>query len=95
MSAALPQKAPDPAVAALHRAMPYTRLVDRGMNPANARALLAVTAAGQAWAEVAAELADTRGEAAQSALAAGHRLTAAPVRPLGHRRRPVRADGRE
>jgi hypothetical protein len=36
----------DPAVAALHRAMPYTRLVDCGMNAADARALLAAAPAG-------------------------------------------------
>ena len=77
MTAAPPQEVLDPAVAALHRAMPYTRLVDCGMNPADARALLAATTAGQAWAEVAGELAHDRSAAVQSALAAGHRLTAA------------------
>ena len=77
MTAAPPQEVLDPAVAALHRAMPYTRLVDCGMNPADARVLLAATAAGQAWAEVAGELAGARSAAVQSALAAGHRLTAA------------------
>ena len=66
----------DPAVAALHRAMPYTRLVDCGMNPADARALLAATAAGEAWADAAGELPAPAG-GRQSALAAGHRLTAA------------------
>ena len=77
MTAAPPQEVLDPAVAALHRAMPYTRLVDCGMNPADARVLLAATTAGQAWAEVAGELARDRSAAVQSALAAGHRLTAA------------------
>jgi alpha-beta hydrolase superfamily lysophospholipase len=66
----------DPAVAALHRAMPYTRLVDCGMNPADARTLLVATAAGRSWAEAADELASARSAAVQSALAAGHRLTA-------------------
>jgi alpha-beta hydrolase superfamily lysophospholipase len=74
---AVPAVELDPAVAALHRAMPCTRLVDCGMNPADARALLAATAAGRSWAEVAGELADRRGAAADSAQAAGHRLTAA------------------
>ena len=66
----------DPATAALHRAMPYTRLIDCGMNPADARTLLAATAAGRLWAETAAGLADDRSSAAESALAAGHRLAA-------------------
>lgn len=67
----------DPATAALHRGMPYARLVDCGMNPADARALLAGTADGRAWTELADELADARCSAAEAALAAGHRLTAA------------------
>jgi alpha-beta hydrolase superfamily lysophospholipase len=66
----------DPAVAALHRAMPCTRLVDCGMDGADARTLLAATAAGGDWAEVATGLAGTRAAAADAALAAGHRLTA-------------------
>ncbi|WP_448624978.1 alpha/beta hydrolase family protein [Geodermatophilus sp. URMC 64] len=67
----------DPAVAALHRGMPYTRLVDCGMNAADARALLTGTAAGREWAHVATELADARRAAGELAFAAGHRLTAA------------------
>jgi alpha-beta hydrolase superfamily lysophospholipase len=67
----------DPAVAALHRAMPYTRLVDCGMNPADARTLIAATAAGRSWGKVAGELAEARSTAAESALLAGHRATAA------------------
>jgi alpha-beta hydrolase superfamily lysophospholipase len=66
----------DPAVAAVHRAMPYTRLIDYGMNHADARALLDGTAGGRPWAELAGELADHRTRAAEIALAAGHRLTA-------------------
>ena len=66
----------DPAVAALHRAMPYTRLIDCGMNPADARSLLADTASGRAWTDVAGELATRRADAGETALAAGHRLTA-------------------
>lgn len=76
MTAAPAAGALAPAIAALHRAMPYTRLTDCGMNPADARTLLTATTAGQPWAEAAAELADARGRAAESALAAGHRLTA-------------------
>jgi alpha-beta hydrolase superfamily lysophospholipase len=76
MTAAPSQEALDPAVAALHRAMPFTRLVDCGMNPADARTLLADTAGGRAWTEVAGELASHRAAATETALAAGHRLTA-------------------
>lgn len=46
------------------------------MNPADARTLLAATAAGRSWAEAAGELAVARSAAVQPALAAGHRLTA-------------------
>lgn len=66
----------DPAVAALHRAMPHTRLVDCGMNPADAHTLLTDTAGGRPWIEVAGELAARRADAAETALTAGHRLTA-------------------
>ena len=76
MTATTAAAALDPATAALHRAMPYTRLVDCGMNPADGRTLLTTTAAGQDWAEAATGLADARSGAAESALAAGHRLTA-------------------
>lgn len=67
----------DPAVAALHRAMPYTRLVDSGMNPADAHTLLTDTAGGRPWIEVAEELGARRAASTDTALAAGHRLTAA------------------
>jgi alpha-beta hydrolase superfamily lysophospholipase len=76
VNAVLAQEALDPAVAALHRAMPCTRLVDCGMNPADARTLLASTAAGRRWDEVAGELADLRRAAADAQLASGHRLSA-------------------
>jgi alpha-beta hydrolase superfamily lysophospholipase len=65
-----------PSVAALHAAMPYTRLTDCGMNPADARSLLAATAAGGPWAVVAGELADARAASADAAFHAGRRLTA-------------------
>ncbi|WP_079614274.1 alpha/beta hydrolase family protein [Mycobacteroides abscessus] len=71
-----PVEALDPAVAALHRAMPYTRLVDCGMNPADATTLLEETAAGRQWIDAATDLADRRAEVAEVALGAGHRLTA-------------------
>jgi alpha-beta hydrolase superfamily lysophospholipase len=67
----------DPAIAALHRAMPYTRLVDCGMHPADAHTLLTDTAAGRAWIEVAGELGDRRAAATDTALDAGHLRTAA------------------
>ncbi|WP_433187505.1 bifunctional 3-(3-hydroxy-phenyl)propionate/3-hydroxycinnamic acid hydroxylase [Actinoallomurus sp. CA-150999] len=66
-------RSPDQAVAALHRAMPYTRLVDCGMNPADARTLLADTANGRSWIAVAEELATRHSRAADTS---GHRLTA-------------------
>ncbi|MGP3916599.1 alpha/beta hydrolase family protein [Nonomuraea sp. 10N515B] len=66
----------DQTVAAQHQAMPYTRLVDYGMNPADAHSLLAKTAQGRSWTDHAGELADHRARAAETALAAGHRLTA-------------------
>src|SRR4051794_41964968 len=56
--------------------MPCTRLVDCGMDGADARPLLAATAAGGDWAEVATGLAGNHAAAADAALAAGHRLTA-------------------
>jgi len=66
----------DPAVAAQHRAMPYTRLVDCGMNSADARALLNDTAAGRPWSAAAVELAERRTQNADRAEAAGHGVTA-------------------
>lgn len=69
-------KSPLPHVEALHRAMPYTRLVDCGMNPADARTLLAATADGRSWIAVASELAGRRALAGETALASGRRLTA-------------------
>lgn len=71
-----PEAAMDPATAAAHRAMPYTRLTDCGMSPADARTLLEETAGGRPWIEVARDLSTRREKAADDALAAGHRLTA-------------------
>jgi alpha-beta hydrolase superfamily lysophospholipase len=66
----------DPHVAALHRAMPFTRLVDYGMNPADARALLDETANGVPWAESAGHLADERAGSSTASQRAGHLVTA-------------------
>ncbi|MEU2859273.1 alpha/beta hydrolase family protein [Streptomyces mirabilis] len=65
-----------PLVAAQHRAMPFTRLVDCGMDHADARRLLADTAAGMPWQDSAVILAETQLERARLAEAAGHRTTA-------------------
>ncbi|GAA3901591.1 alpha/beta fold hydrolase [Streptomyces lacrimifluminis] len=65
-----------PLVAAQHRAMPFTRLTDCGMDPADARRLLTDTTAGIPWPDAAAAIADTQLERARSAQAAGHHATA-------------------
>lgn len=65
-----------PLVAAQHRAMPLTRLIDCGMDPADARRLLADTTAGIPWQDAAATIADVQLERARSAEAAGHSTTA-------------------
>ncbi|WP_234804581.1 alpha/beta hydrolase family protein [Mycobacteroides abscessus] len=56
--------------------MPYTRLVDCGMNPADANTLLRETADGQPWSEVAGDVAEKRLRAARDAQRAGHVVTA-------------------
>jgi len=63
-------------IAAQHRAMPFTRLTDCGMDPADARRLLADTAAGTPWPDAAAGLADEQLGRAESAQQAGHGVTA-------------------
>ncbi|MBE8520444.1 alpha/beta fold hydrolase [Amycolatopsis sp. H6(2020)] len=63
-------------VAALHRAMPFTRLVDCGMDDADARRLLAETAAGVPWEECAEELGEAQHRRSRAEEAAGHRVTA-------------------
>ncbi|MEU1164882.1 alpha/beta hydrolase [Streptomyces sp. NPDC005921] len=65
-----------PLVRAQHRAMPFTRLTDCGMDPADARRLLADTAAGLAWQDAAVNLAETQLERARFAEADGHAVTA-------------------
>ncbi|MEU3341472.1 alpha/beta hydrolase [Streptomyces sp. NPDC006668] len=77
MTAAVPGTAPlPPLVAAQHRAMPFTRLTDCGMDPADARGLLADTAAGTPWQDAAAALAHTQLQRARVAEESGHRTTA-------------------
>ncbi|MGW1711896.1 alpha/beta hydrolase family protein [Streptomyces sp. NPDC002156] len=65
-----------PLVAAQHRAMPFTRLTDCGMDPADARRLLADSAAGLSWQDAAEILADTQLERARLAERNGHAVTA-------------------
>ena len=65
-----------PLVAAQHRAMPFTRLTDCGMDPADARRLLTDTAAGTPWPDAAAALAEAQLERARRAQESGHRTTA-------------------
>jgi len=65
-----------PLVAAQHRAMPFTRLTDCGMDPADARRLLADTVAGLSWQDAAVVLADTQLERARLAETNGHTVTA-------------------
>jgi alpha-beta hydrolase superfamily lysophospholipase len=64
------------AVAAQHRAMPFTRLVDCGMDAADARALLAATAAGQPWEEAAEALGEAQSRRSHEAEQACHPVTA-------------------
>ncbi|MEH0573031.1 prolyl oligopeptidase family serine peptidase [Streptomyces sp. B21-108] len=65
-----------PLVAAQHRAMPFTRLTDCGMDPADARQLLTDTAAGTPWQAAAAAIAQTQLERARRAEDSEHRTTA-------------------
>lgn len=65
-----------PLIAAQHRAMPFTRLTDCGMDPADARRLLADTTAGIPWQDAAGIIADVQLERARSAEAAEHSTTA-------------------
>lgn len=65
-----------PVAAAHHRAMPFTRLVDCGMDHADARHLLADTAAGTPWQDSARILAEKQNERGHQAETAGHTVTA-------------------
>ncbi|SPF06371.1 alpha/beta hydrolase family protein [Streptomyces sp. MA5143a] len=77
MTPAVPRTASlPPLVAAQHRAMPFTRLTDCGMDPADARRLLADTATGTPWQDAAAAIAQTQLVRARRAEEASHRTTA-------------------
>lgn len=77
MTPVAPAAAPLPAaVAALHRAMPFTRLTDCGMGHADARELLAATAAGADWEDVAADLGERQHRRSVTAERARHLVTA-------------------
>ncbi|WP_200938757.1 S9 family peptidase [Modestobacter sp. Leaf380] len=66
----------DPATAAMHRAAPATRLVDYGMDPAEARALLARTAGGEDWTTVAESFGTAQRVRSGRAADMGHPVTA-------------------
>lgn len=66
----------DAAVAALHRAMPYTRLTDAGMDAADARRLLSETSDGQGWEATAAAIAAEQNRRSLEAERTGHGATA-------------------
>lgn len=75
-----PGRLPDPSelsgiVGAWHRAMPFTRLVDCGMDHADARELLYSTASGSDWGERASEIGERRLVAARRSVADGHVTT--------------------
>lgn len=63
-------------IGALHRAMPFTRLVDCGMDHADARELLDRTASGEPWDCAAAAIGERQAERSAEAEAKGRRSTA-------------------
>lgn len=65
------------ATLAFQRAMPMTRLLDCGMDFADAQALFQRTSVGEEWDQVAEALAQAQLARAAQAAAAGHRVTAA------------------
>jgi alpha-beta hydrolase superfamily lysophospholipase len=65
-----------PYVAALHRAMPFPRLIDCGMDAADARRLLADSASGEPWEELAVALGEAQHNRSMAAEEAGHVVTA-------------------
>ncbi|MCW8379745.1 bifunctional 3-(3-hydroxy-phenyl)propionate/3-hydroxycinnamic acid hydroxylase [Streptomyces justiciae] len=67
---------PGSRAAALHRAMPFTRLVENGMDPADARELLRVTADGAEWVSAATEIGARQLERAETAARLGRTVTA-------------------
>ncbi|MBS0343503.1 MAG: alpha/beta hydrolase [Proteobacteria bacterium] len=68
--------APSSATLALQRAMSMTRLLDCGMDFADAQALFRRTTAGEEWDQVAEALAQSQLDRARRAAAAGHWVTA-------------------
>ncbi|WP_322044304.1 alpha/beta hydrolase family protein [Paraburkholderia sp. J67] len=72
-----------PFMLALQRAMSMTRLLDCGMDYADASALHTRTSAGEQWDIVAEELADTQFARASRAAEAGHLVTAADAQAMG------------
>src|SRR5436190_23132978 len=56
--------------------MPYTRLTDCGMDPADARRLLSATAEGEAWEDVAERIGEDQSRRSLSAEDSGHPVTA-------------------
>ena len=71
------------ATQALQRAMPMTRLLDCGMDHADAVQLFGQTSAGNDWDRVAETLADAQFERAAQAAATGHLQTAAEAQAMG------------
>ncbi|MBS0452112.1 MAG: alpha/beta hydrolase [Proteobacteria bacterium] len=75
--------APSSATLALQRAMSMTRLLDCGMDFADAQALLRRTTAGEDWDQVAQALANAQLDRAHQAASAGHWVTAAEAQAAG------------
>ena len=71
-----------PFALSLQRAMPVTRLLDCGMDHADAMALHTRTSAGEPWDVAAEALADAQLARAAQAAEAGHRVTAADAQAM-------------
>lgn len=71
-----------PATLAFQRAMPITRLLDCGMDHADAAALFRRTTAGEDWDRVAESLAQAQLVRAAEAAAAGHLTTATEAQSM-------------
>ncbi|MCM3011466.1 hypothetical protein M3583_22605, partial [Bacillus subtilis] len=71
-----------PFALSLQRAMPVTRLLDCGMDYADAVALHARTSAGEPWDVAAEALADAQLARATQAADAGHLVTAADAQAM-------------
>lgn len=68
--------AASPDVPVLHRSMPFTRLTDTGMDPADARRLLAATSDGRDWEATASAIATEQDHRSFDAERTGHAVTA-------------------